>query len=328
MGYEDVAGTREHSIEKPLPDPIEGYTFIKPLGRGAFGTTYLAVKDGVQYAIKRLSLIAAQNEIVALGYLKGICKSHHILCYHEVFYKDDDGYIVTDYIEGSNLSDYITNNRQNITHDFIETLCTHLLDAMKTAFYLKVAHTDISMGNIMVTPQTDGYVFTLIDWGVASQGTNEYYYGPPVNSKRIKMSRDKIVRISDKMVLDLDLFADLLRYLNEYLPKRVRDLVDRISTYVNEYYELVKNVPFFESEKVWKFTSDTYDLFINGKEMEYKSGNSKYSMTRGKKVSRRSPRRRSPRRRSPARRSVFTHRTARRSAPRGSGSAGTRPAPR
>jgi len=259
-GYENYLGPARPPPPRPLPPPrllplpTNGYTFIKYLGSGGFGTTYLAEKEGFEYAVKRLSKENVGQEVNALMYLKDICSMHHILCYHETFDDPSDPgytYIVTDFKSGKNLKEYINDNDAVIDEEFLDQLCLDILDAIRAAFSLQMTHNDIHPGNIMVSFDGQKYTFTLIDWGISVIGGME-------------------IDLADNMVSDLNEFKGLItdvlkaRNVKSYTQKtevttlnRIYQLRDTIREYVNESYNGVGKT----SKEIQEFTSRVYDAF-------------------------------------------------------------------
>jgi hypothetical protein len=247
-------------LPRKLPPPTNGYTFIQFLGSGAFGTTYLAEKEGLEYAVKRLAKEDVGQEVNALMYLKNICSMHHILCYHETFDDPSDPrytYIVTDFKSGKNLLEYIKDNNAVIDEEFLDQLCLDILDAIRASFSLQMTHRDIHPGNIMVSFDGQKYTFTLIDWGISVIG------GMGVDDEKL----------ADFMVSDLNDFVHLITDWTplERVGRPLYKLINDIRHYIKPLLlnQLRRNG--FQIDVVSKtktpkeiqeFTSSVYEAFI------------------------------------------------------------------
>ena len=161
-----------HQSYKSL-DQTGPYTIIKELGRGGFGTTFLASSNDNQGKLVVLKAVKSSgnkqsiiDEVTILQTLSAVCDPY-IVCYYDNFPGILDGedviFIVTEYIEGTTLKNYI------ITHPYIEetlllSLFYNLAKGLLQIHDKGIAHRDIKPDNIMITP--NGQI-KYIDFGIS-----------------------------------------------------------------------------------------------------------------------------------------------------------------
>ncbi|MBW9157422.1 serine/threonine protein kinase [Clostridium sp. FP2] len=143
------------------------YEVIKTLGKGGMGTVYLcenkrlgnlwAIKEVVQ-DIKNTGILTEANILKDLNHV-GI---RRIV---DIFYENNNLYMVQDYVEGQTLKEYVEENGKmntektcRITSDLCDILC--YLHNQKPA----IIYRDIKPSNIMITPSGK---IVLIDFGIS-----------------------------------------------------------------------------------------------------------------------------------------------------------------
>lgn len=154
-----------------LPKKRNGYLFEKELGQGSFGTVYLASKGNAEYAIKVINgdkSTDLKREVNNLRHLSAYPEcNRYIVCYHSSFGLMEMGksclYIVTEYLPGETLQEYMQNTCKQKTHIAMQLL--HGLSVIHNRGY---AHRDVKPTNIIVSP--NGNV-KYIDFGFACHGS-------------------------------------------------------------------------------------------------------------------------------------------------------------
>jgi len=147
---------------------VTNYTFEKELGKGAFGTTWLAKgDDGGVYAVKKFKnkdFVSRKMEEAALLAITSICKD-----FTPCFIESIDNYIVMDYIDGVNLKELIfekmpleERRKHNIEDD--------LMNGLKKLHDYGLAHQDIKPENLMMTSTGVKY----IDFGLSCILSSSY----------------------------------------------------------------------------------------------------------------------------------------------------------
>ncbi|MBU3146640.1 serine/threonine-protein kinase [Clostridium sp. CF012] len=149
-------------------DILDGkYEVIKTLGKGGMGTVYLcknkrlgnlwAIKEVVQ-DIKNTGILTEANILKNLNHV-GI---RRIV---DIFYENNNLYMVQDYVEGQTLKEYVKVNGKMNTED----ICRVTSDLCDILGYLHnqkpaIIYRDMKPSNIMITP--NGKI-VLIDFGIS-----------------------------------------------------------------------------------------------------------------------------------------------------------------
>lgn len=154
---------------------IDGYVIQEELGRGGFGSVYLAVEEGTNrmVAIKFLHPKNFRNEDVKKGFLdEMILQARLSACpnivavIRSVRYSDRQGEhlgMVMEYVEGEPLDMFI--ERNGLLPDFVAIpIMLQALNGLAFAHRQGMLHRDIKPGNIMVG--NNGLV-KLMDFGLA-----------------------------------------------------------------------------------------------------------------------------------------------------------------
>lgn len=144
------------------------YEIIKALGRGGMGTVYLcrnsrlgnlwAIKEVNSQNMNKIDFLAEPNILKNLSHI-GIVR---II---DIFYEEDNLYIVEDYIEGKTLKENVDAHgplSSELVVDISMQLCS-ILDYLHS-FNPPIVYRDLKPSNIMITPS--GKV-VLIDFGIA-----------------------------------------------------------------------------------------------------------------------------------------------------------------
>lgn len=159
----------------------EQYSLSKELGRGAFGVTYLATDSlGNEVAIKKINLKKLEisgvdlksviDEVITLQDLSQNTNSKYIVKCTDVFMDINEeksqyfACIVTDYIRGTSLFEYIKKNAGKIQPEKLYNITLQLVEGLKDIHLAGYAHRDIKPENIMIS---DNGIIKYIDFGFA-----------------------------------------------------------------------------------------------------------------------------------------------------------------
>jgi|GEM_PF-235701 len=161
-------------MEQLLPQPIKGYTFIEPLGKGGFGTVYRAYQAAVgrDVAIKMILPAVAnhpdficrfETEAQVIARLEHL----HIVPLYD-YWRDPDGtYLVMRWLKGGNLGDALKQGAYDLESTL--TLITHIASALDAAHRNGIIHRDLKPANILLDEDGNAY---LSDFGIAKDLTN------------------------------------------------------------------------------------------------------------------------------------------------------------
>ncbi len=148
-----------------MVEQIGKFQLLKPLGKGASGTVYLALDtfSGAQVALKVLSpeLVASPSfdrTITTLfmneASLAGKLVHPHIASILEASVQEDSGYIAIEYVPGGDLSRYTSPGKLLSPEEAIQ-LAFKSCGALDYAFRQGIVHRDIKPANIMVVEGTN-----------------------------------------------------------------------------------------------------------------------------------------------------------------------------
>ena len=144
------------------------YEIIKVLGQGGMGTVYLCKNNRLEnlWAIKevnsqwknKIDFFAEPNILKNLNHI-GIVR---II---DIFYENDNLYIVEDYIEGKTLKEYVETNGP-LTSELVTDISLQLCSILNYlhSFNPPIIYRDLKPSNIMIRPNNK---VVLIDFGIA-----------------------------------------------------------------------------------------------------------------------------------------------------------------
>jgi hypothetical protein len=147
------------------------YRLVYKLGGGGMGSVWLADDTLLErsVAIKELIQHAGSNDLTerrmrAVQEARAMARVRHpaIVPIHDVFFSDDDPWIVMEYISGRSLHDII--KEQTLDDQSIARIGLHVLRGLIAVHRAGVVHRDVKPTNILVAD--DDSIF-LVDFGIA-----------------------------------------------------------------------------------------------------------------------------------------------------------------
>lgn len=164
------AATEETGVPVELPDTIGRYRVQKVLGRGAFGHVFLAWDDSLQRLVavkvprRKPSPASGEQDIyLAEARILASLDHPHIVPVHDTGTTTDGSpYVVSRYIEGSDLKQWISTSLLSFTES--ATLVASIADALHHAHQAGLVHRDVKPGNILIDGSGKAY---LADFGLA-----------------------------------------------------------------------------------------------------------------------------------------------------------------
>mgnify|MGYP003667325577 CR=1 FL=1 len=166
----EFLGTESGPPIEEVPEQIEEFVIREVLGRGGFGTVFLAydttLQRDVALKIPHHSLVSKSATVnLYLREARAIASLDHpniIPVYRAATAAKIACYIVTKRIRGCDLSQWAT--RQHPSYEAIATLLAQVADAIAFAHQHGVVHRDIKPSNILIDEQGRPYV---ADFGLA-----------------------------------------------------------------------------------------------------------------------------------------------------------------
>ncbi|MAV55506.1 MAG: hypothetical protein CMJ28_06065 [Phycisphaerae bacterium] len=166
-----------------IPSHIGGYRIIKELGRGGFGTVYLAIREsgGLQERVALKVLHSGHSSPEMLHRFQRENRILISLSHPNIARRIDGGttedgrpYFVMEYIDGEPLDQWCDANRLGLV-DRLRMIQT-ILDAVQEVHNHSIVHRDLKPGNILIDRSSGRPV--VIDFGVAKDLDPESYGGP------------------------------------------------------------------------------------------------------------------------------------------------------
>jgi len=156
------------------------YELDKTLGKGQFGLVKLArhkktrqkvaVKQVKKKNMSHIEVFQQRREIEVLK----MCQHPNIISLVDIFENSEYYYIVLDYMEGSDLFDYLQARDFNLGEERVRVITYQLALGIKYLHSYGIVHRDMKLENIMMTDTTEKSVPKLVDFGLAKMiGPNE-----------------------------------------------------------------------------------------------------------------------------------------------------------
>ena len=162
------------SGDRSTPTVVGHFELLEKLGSGTFGTVWKARDRELDRIVavklpRRAQLDDSQAEQF-LREARVVAQLHHpnIVGVHEVGRDGETVFIVTDFVVGKSLSDWL--GAQHPSFSETATLCAKIADALHHAHRAGVVHRDLKPQNILVDHQGEP---KLTDFGLARRETGE-----------------------------------------------------------------------------------------------------------------------------------------------------------
>lgn len=160
-----------------FPDIGQRYKLLAFISQGGMGTIFKArdSETGATRAVKvlnqelsndREAIKRFEQEVDAISQLS---HPNLITVYDHGETKDGIPYLVTDFVEGETLSEYLKNNDASLGEEFdMLDLFIQLCEVLSLAHEKGVIHRDIKPGNVILSKTADGgTIVKLVDFGIA-----------------------------------------------------------------------------------------------------------------------------------------------------------------
>jgi serine/threonine protein kinase len=169
---QDNLETLEH--QGRMTTKIGHFELVEQLGSGGCGTVWkandLELNRTVAIKIPRKRSIGSDGEEQFLREARAVAQLNHagIVTIHEVGRDDDRLYIVSDYVKGVDLSEWLTAKKMSVRE--AATLCIAVADALHHAHEKGIVHRDLKPANIMLNLDNTPLV---MDFGLAKRDIGE-----------------------------------------------------------------------------------------------------------------------------------------------------------
>ena len=228
------------------------YRFERDLGKGAFGTVFLAREDVSrrQVAIKQLNSQDADRQRVIIHEMQMVSRFNHpnIITYHHHFSDNGLLFLVMEYCAGGSVRDAIARRKISTTEALNWILM--LAEALEFVHEKEIVHHDVKPDNILFT---ENGTIKLSDFGIANTGGGTLAYMSPEALDRDEHS------VGDPRV---DIYAlgvtlmELLTYQNPFTYKSPEDLQA-----IHEKSDFpIKSLPTWQQEIILKAVNKVPEL--------------------------------------------------------------------
>jgi len=177
--------TRSAKGPEPPLAKVGKFELVEPLGEGAFGTVWRAtdpdMKRDVAVKLPRAGVIGGKDDeerFLREARAAGSLKHDGIVTVHEVGRQDGTLYIISDFVHGVNLAEWLSGRRPDFRE--VAELLVQIADALGYAHRQGVVHRDIKPSNIMLRLDGGGNITKLstlrpviMDFGLAKREARE-----------------------------------------------------------------------------------------------------------------------------------------------------------
>ncbi len=153
---------------------IEHFELLQNVGTGAFGTVWKArdtkLDRIVAVKIARCGAIKGPEAEMFMREARAAAQVKHprVVSVHEARCEEGTLYIVSDFVEGCSLKDWLSSRRLAPTE--AAELCVKIADALHAAHEAGVVHRDLKPGNVMMDRAGEPH---LTDFGLAKREADE-----------------------------------------------------------------------------------------------------------------------------------------------------------
>lgn len=168
---------------------LNGYIIEKRIGSGSYGSVYLVrnKQSNEVYAMKKICVSNIKTKereyLISEILIQKANKCEYIIKLIDVFFENNNIYIVSEYAENGDLDKFIINfkkKRKNINNRTIAKLTLQLASALKYLHRNNIIHRDIKTSNVFLDKN---YNIKLGDLGIAKIMGNRHlantYIGTP-----------------------------------------------------------------------------------------------------------------------------------------------------
>ncbi|HTQ39418.1 MAG TPA: serine/threonine-protein kinase [Pirellulales bacterium] len=169
-----LSGTDATCTYRPGVKVLGHFELLQQVGVGRYGAVWKArdtqLQRTVAIKIPRQKDLDPQQTEMFLRDARAAAQLKHprIAGVHEVGREDDTVYIVTDFIDGANLNEWLTGQR--LTSRESAELVVKIAEALQHAHQAGVVHRDLKPSNIMLDQDSEPHV---IDFGLARRESGE-----------------------------------------------------------------------------------------------------------------------------------------------------------
>ncbi|MEW4527962.1 protein kinase [Maioricimonas sp. JC845] len=169
-----LVGGDTMSYRPSMGEQVTHFQLLEPLGTGAYGTVWKArdteLERIVAVKIPRVVQLGPKETELFLREARAAAQLRHpnIVSVHEVGRDNDTIYIVSDFVDGVTLADWLTGQQPSL-RKAVELIAT-IARALHFAHETGIIHRDLKPGNIMLDRTGEPF---LMDFGLAKREAGE-----------------------------------------------------------------------------------------------------------------------------------------------------------
>ena len=173
-GYEEIGTGQPQSDSLDSVESIGKYRVRGILGQGAFGKVYRGYDPQLDREVAIKVPVTKEGKSPSDSLLqefqqeaRNLAKLNHtgIVTVHDVSVEDGVCYIVSEFLEGPDLNEWLQTNA--LSWQDAATLTAQVADALAYAHSQSTVHRDLKPGNIILTQQAGAVRPVLVDFGLA-----------------------------------------------------------------------------------------------------------------------------------------------------------------
>lgn len=226
---------------------LNGYIIEKRIGSGSYGSVYLVrnKKTKAVYAMKKICVANIKTKereyLISEILIQKANKCEYIIKLIDVFFENNNIYIVSEYAENGDLDKFIINfkkNRKHISNRTIAKLTLQMASALKYLHRNNIIHRDIKTSNVFLDKD---YNIKLGDLGIAKIMGNRHlantYIGTPYYMAPELYKGDQYDTKCDVWSLGCILY-ELITLNKPFEGRNIMDLANKIK-YSNADYRYI-----------------------------------------------------------------------------------------
>ena len=150
------------------------FQLLEQVGEGQFGAVWKARDENLDRIVaikmpRNRHLLQSDIEVLLRDARVAAQLRHpNIVCVHEVGVHEDKVFIVSDFIEGPSLKEWLQTNKPSLRQSV--QVCLQIADALDYVHECGVVHRDLKPGNIMLDRTANPFI---VDFGLAKRDSGE-----------------------------------------------------------------------------------------------------------------------------------------------------------
>lgn len=158
---------------------LNEYKIIKSIGKGSYGLVYLVTNKNNYYAMKKINIskFSKKEKQYLIGeiMIQKLNSSQFIIKLHDLYFENNNIYLISEYAEKGTLHDYIDYCKKNKLKISNKLIATWILQVSMGLYYLhknNIIHRDLKTENIFLD---SNFNIKIGDLGIVKILYNKYF---------------------------------------------------------------------------------------------------------------------------------------------------------